>query len=333
MRLFRGHPYQKEVRLTNRVTATFHEAGHILGSAMIELVVEEGGKKHRIVFSGDIGQKDKPFVEDPSTFDHADTVILESTYGNREHAPREDGRATALAAVKHAVESGGRVVVPAFAVERAQEVLYAIGLWTREGLLPRVPVYLDSPMAIDVTKTFARHADWFDDETRELFLGSDPLRDHIELKLTPSVQDSKAINSLRKPCIVVSSSGMCTGGRIKHHLIQCLPREDCSIVFCGFQAKGTLGRQIVDGAEEVRIHGRTWPVNARIFRVEGMSAHADRSGLLGWMDRFHDIPSRVFLSHGEEEAAESLAAELRQRHPGTEIAVPDYGEVFEIPIG
>lgn len=330
MSFFRPVRYEEEIRLTNRITVSFHEAGHILGSAMIRLVVTEDGKQQTIVFSGDIGPVNRPFVNDPTIFEEADTVILESTYGDRDHPEfaGPEGEAVAAEAIEHAIEHGGRVLVPAFAVERAQEVLYHIGRLVRDGKIPRLPVYLDSPMAVNVTGIFRRYRSWFDEQTRELFDGSSPLASALDLVLIKSVAESKALNDLTKPAIIVSSSGMCTGGRIKHHLIQSIHRPECSIVFVGYQARGTLGRAIVEGEEDVRIFGRMWPVRARVFRIEGFSGHADRDGLLTWFDGFRQAPARTFLTHGEEDAAMSLADELRRRHPSCDVIVPEYGAEY-----
>ena len=185
-------------------------------------------------------------------------------------------------------------------------------------------------MAVDVTQVFMKYQSWCDDHARELFTSRPPLRDFVDVKLVRSVAESKTINNRREPGIIISSSGMCTGGRIKHHLIHNLPRAGSSIVFVGYQAHGTLGRYIVNGANEARIHGRTWPVNARIFQVGGMSAHADRTGLLTWAEHFRECPRHIFLTHGENEASESLAAELRRLRPDCEVSVPHTGDTVDL---
>ncbi len=330
MSLFHAVRYGEPVPVDDGVAAVYHEAGHILGSAMIELLVQEGGATRRVIFSGDIGQLDKPYVNDPTTFAEADTVVLESTYGNRDHPDISGNADIAAAAVQHAVENKGKVLVPAFAVERAQEVLFHIGELVRAGRIPSIPVFLDSPMAVNVTEIFRKFRSWFDEETKALFTGKHPLIEGLDLKLVRSVAESQELNDIDEACIIVSSSGMCTGGRIKHHLIHSLPHERNCIVFVGYQAHGTLGREIAEGADDVRIHGRRWPVRAKRFRLDGLSAHAGRQGLLDWVDRFETPPKHIFLTHGEEDAALALAKTLRERHPSSEVVVPEYGQVIDL---
>jgi len=328
--LFRGLQYREPVHLNDRVTVTFHDAGHILGSSMIEVVVEDGADPHRIVFSGDVGQKDKPFVENPSTFERADNVVLESTYGDRDHPVGADAEEALAKVVLETVDRGGNAVIPTFALERAQELMYHIGRLHRAGRIPKLPVFLDSPMAVDVTNIFKRHRDWFDEEARRMIESEEPPLHFPGLRLTRSVADSKAINDVRGPCIIMASSGMCTGGRIKHHLIRNLPRRESTVVFVGYQAEGTLGRRILEGDDPVRIHGRQWPVRARIERITGFSAHAGRSALVHWTDHFRECPNRIFLTHGDLDAAESLARALREAHPDCEVTIPEYGETAEL---
>jgi metallo-beta-lactamase family protein len=335
---FRAVQYGQPMEIPGRgrsgrpaLTAYFHDAGHILGSAIVELLVAGGDPPHKLVFSGDLGSANRPFVNDPSTLRNADTVVVESTYGDREHERDPGLLEDTLEVFRRTFEDGGKVVVPSFAVERAQEVMYYLAVSTRDGKLPRVPVFVDSPMAVDVTEVFARFRSWFDDRTRELLEGSSPLRRYVDLRLVRSVEESKALNELREPCVIISSSGMCTGGRVKHHLIQVLPRPECAVVFVGYQAHGTLGRRIVNREKEVRIHGRNWPVRARIHRVDGLSAHADHRGLLRWLGEFGSTPRHVFVTHGEESVALKFAGELRGRFPGAAIEVPAYEASYELP--
>ncbi len=330
MRLFRPLRYLEPVRINNRLTAVFHEAGHILGSAMAEVLVEDGGEPHRLLFSGDIGQKDKPFVDDPTPFRHADTVILESTYGNRDHAVTGDYEADLGRIIAETIGNGGNVVIPTFALERAQELVYHLGRLRRRGAVPEVPVYLDSPMAIDVTETFRRFRPWFDDDSRAMLENGEPPLRFPGLRMTRSVSESKAINESRTPSIILASAGMCNAGRIKHHLIHNLPRPESAVVFVGYQAAGTLGRRIVEGEPEVRIHGRKWPVRAAIHSVEGFSAHAGRQGLLEWVRHFEVCPSNLFLVHGEESASLALADELGRERPDCNVHVPAYGDRFVV---
>ena len=322
--------YGKPVEVTPNVSATFHDAGHILGSAMIEVNARENGRTRRIIFSGDIGQWDKPLVRDPTTFDSADYVIMESTYGDREH---EDGGdvATQLAGVINDTHRrGGNVVIPTFAVERAQELMYFLGGLVRSHRIPEMPVFLDSPMAIDITDIYRRHPECYDEEMRRLLAeGTSPLR-FAGLTMTHTTEESKAINDAPGPAIIMSTSGMCTAGRIKHHLRQNITRPECTILFVGYQANGTLGRQIVDGNPYVRIHGKDHPVRAKVAKIFGFSGHADRSGLVRWIGSFSTSPPRhVFLTHGEESAALSLAGRIGSQF-GFAVTVPEYQTEVEL---
>lgn len=330
MRKFEGFPYRAAVPVAKGVTAMFHDAGHILGSSSVALTVRDQGRDHRIVFSGDIGQADRPIVEDPETFAAADWVVMESTYGDRDHrkaGPPDEEVATAM---RQTLERGGRVVIPAFAVERAQEVLYHLARFAKDGAIPKTRVYLDSPMAVNVTDVFGRYTDWFDQPTRDFLVGEDAWVRYLDLHLVRSVDESKHINATKGPCIIVSSSGMCTAGRVKHHLKYTLPRDDSLVVLVGYQAHGTLGRHLANGGETARIHGREWPVRARVMQIHGMSAHADRAALLDWIGHFRACPRRVFLTHGEERAAVSLAAAIRRRRPRCSVATPKYRKAFEL---
>lgn len=324
--LLQGVRYGRRISLQDRVHVTFHDAGHILGSAMIE--VEAEGR--RIIFSGDIGQHGKPFIGDPTALQRADWVVMESTYGNRDHIETASDIETTLESEIHkTLGRGGKLIIPTFAMERAQELIYYLGKLRRDGRIGDFPVYLDSPMAVDITGVFMKYRDWFDSETQQM------LRDgHAPLKFpgmvySRSVEQSRAINSETKPSIIMAPSGMCTGGRIKHHLRLNIGNSRNTILFVGYQGRGTLGRQIRDGAREVRIHGMNWPVAAHIERIEGLSAHADRTGLLAWLGGFDPGVRRVFLTHGEEEAGAALARAIHETH-GLDAVVPEYGQSFEL---
>jgi metallo-beta-lactamase family protein len=321
--------YLEPVRLKEGLTARFHDAGHILGSAMISIDAREGGLRRSILFSGDIGQWNKPIVHDPSHFAAADYVVMESTYADRDHAdpgPIEDLLAAVLS---ETAARGGNVLIPVFALERAQELLYYIARLVRDGRIRRVPVFLDSPMAIEATEVFARYPELLDPEARAFLTGSDSkLFDFPGLRFSRTVEESKSINDYKGPCVILAGSGMCNAGRIKHHLGQNIERPECTVLFVGYQAVGTLGRQIVDGRKQVRIHGRTLEVGARIARIHGFSGHADRSGLLRWLDGFEKAPRRLFLTHGEENGALDLAEEIRKR--GWTVAVPEYLDSYTL---
>jgi len=327
--LFAPAAYDAPIALGGSVTAVFRDAGHILGSSMIELEAGDGPAARRIVFSGDIGQRDKPLVRDPSRFEVADTVVMESTYGDREHSDPKAVEDQVARIVNETVARGGNLVIPVFAVERAQEVLYVLGRLLAEKRIPRLMTVLDSPMAVEVTRLFARHRSILDDEARALFRAGQAPLDFPGLKLFRTVEESKTVNAIRGSCVILAGSGMANAGRIKHHLLANIERPASTILFVGYQARGTLGRQIVEGRPEVRINGRPVAVQARIERLDGFSGHAGRAGLLDWLGSLRRPPRRLFLVHGEEEAGSALAAEIRRRL-GWEAVIPEYGQAFEI---
>jgi metallo-beta-lactamase family protein len=327
--LFEGVDYRTPVRIAEGVTATWHDAGHILGSAMIEIAVTENGETRKIVFSGDIGQPGKPLISDPSTFKHADYVIMESTYGERDHVRNGNIEDQLEVIIRETVGRGGNVVIPVFAVERAQELMYYISRLVHADRIPDIPIFLDSPMASDVTNIFRKHRHWLDDETRELISSKEPPLQFPGLKITRSTEESISINRIITPCIIMAPAGMCNAGRIKHHLRLNIGRDESTILFVGHQAKGTLGRRILDGEREVRILGRTRRVYAKIKSIDGLSAHADRSGLIDWLSHLETPPRRLFLTHGEEDASLALARTIRDRL-GWEATVPEYASVVDL---
>ena len=325
----RPEAYNTPVKISEDVTVTFHEAGHILGSAMLEFEVRQRGESLRIIFSGDIGQWERPLIHDPTLFSAADYIVMESTYGDRDHAEGGDIEDQLARIVNTTVEAGGKVIIPTFAVERAQELMYYISRLVHENRIPDIPVYLDSPMAVDVTKIFRRHRDRFDDETWDYInQGESPLQ-FPGLQISRSTAQSKAINARTEPSIVMSTSGMCTAGRIKHHLRQNISRTESTILFVGYQGHGTLGRQILGGRPEVRIHGRNCPVKANIAQIYGFSGHADRRALLRWVKHFGKAPRRLFLTHGDEDAALSLANHIRT-DLDWRVLVPDYESTVDL---
>jgi metallo-beta-lactamase family protein len=328
--LLQAVPYNEPVKVNSHVSVRFHDAGHILGSAMIELEVCSHGEPRRVLFSGDIGQWDRPIIRDPSVFTEADYVVMESTYGNRLHENHHRDVETQLADVIHkTIDQGGNVVVPIFAIERAQEMIYHLSCLVRAGRVPSLPVFLDSPMAADVTDIFRRHRDDFDDDMREMLAaGCSPLG-FPGLKIVRTIEESMTINHRKTPSIILSTSGMCTAGRIKHHLVHNISRPECTILFVGYQSQGTLGRQILDGSPKVRIHGRCRFVKANIAQIHGFSGHADRAGLLRWLGHFQKPPRQLFLTHGEEEQSLSFAAHVRESL-GWNVAVPQYQEAVEL---
>jgi len=327
--LLRPASYEETVKLGDEASFVFHDAGHILGSAMIELKLHSGGRRRRVIFSGDIGQQEKPIIRDPAVFSEADYIIMESTYGNRVHASHSDIEVRLAEIINETVAAGGNVVIPIFAIERAQELTYHISRLRHDGRIPPLSVFLDSPLAANVTDVFRRHRECFDLETWKLITDGDAPFGFPGLQMVRSQEDSMAINRHKEPAIIMSTSGMCTAGRIKFHLRRNIDRPECAILFVGFQAKGTLGRQIVEGRKEVRIHGRTLPVNARVEQIHGFSGHADRDALLGWLGHFHNPPRRLFLVHGEEDEALSLAGQIREEK-GWEVTVPEYRQTVAV---
>ena len=306
------------------IKARLRNAGHILGSSILELWFEENDESIKMVFSGDLGKKDQLIVRDPQDVFDADYLFLESTYGNRLHRSFEDSKQEMLEAIKYAVSNHEKVIIPAFAVERTQEILYILGEFQRAGFLADIPIYLDSPLAIKATEIFRKNKKYYDSEARAIVdQGYDPFN-MPNLKYTPSTNESIAINENKGSAIVIAGSGMCTAGRIKHHLKHNLWREGASIVIVGFQAKGTTGRQIVDGARHVKIFRENVSVNAKVFTIGGFSAHADQKDLLEWVSHFESSP-KVFVIHGESEASKTLAGKLKERFQ-LEVHVPQWKE-------
>ncbi len=321
--------YDETVRLNDGLSVRFRDAGHILGSAMVEIEVRENGSVRTLVFSGDIGQPDMPFVRDPSRFRAADYVVVESTYGDRDHEDPASVRDLLGAIIRETAAAGGNVVIPTFAIERAQDLMFHLSRLVHDGAVPRLPVYLDSPMAREVTQAFERHDEFFDEETRALFAsGRNPFR-FPGLTIVRTTEESKAVNAARGPAVIMAGSGMVTGGRIKHHLVQNIARPESTVLFVGYQARETLGRQILEGRPEVRILGRTLPVRARVTKISGFSAHADRRELDRWLDGFEKAPRRLFVTHGDADVAAGMGERVR-RARGWTVEVPDYLEVWDL---
>ncbi len=326
---FRPVQFGRPTALDDAVEVRYRDAGHILGSAMIEITLRDGGRSRTIVFSGDLGQWGRPLTRDPSEPARADEVIMESTYGDRDHDPPPDLPGRLAKIITRTADRGGNVLIPTFAIDRAQELMLYLGQLARDRRIPRMTVFLDSPMAIDATTIYKNYASFLDEETRQMLAeGRNPFQ-FPGLNLARTGAQSRAINDARGPCIIMAGAGMCTGGRIKHHLRQNLPKPESTVIFAGFQAHDTLGRQILDGNPEVRIHGKPYPVKARIERLEGLSAHADRTGLMRWLRGLPQPPQRLFLTHGEAAAMDSLAGHIRGETDCT-VVTPEYGSRFAL---
>ncbi|RJQ25951.1 MAG: MBL fold metallo-hydrolase [Peptococcaceae bacterium] len=326
---FRRYNYNEVFPLAPGVRARFADAGHILGSAMIELWVEEDGAMTKLVFSGDIGNDDQPIVNDPSAIAEADCVIMESTYGDRLHKQCADELELLHDIIMETYRKGGNLVIPAFAVERTQDLLYHLSLLIEEKRMPPMTVYIDSPLAIAATAIFRRNRQCFDQETCDfLERGNDPFG-LPEFKFTKTTEESRALNEIKGGAIIISASGMCEAGRIRHHLKHNLWRPESTVLFVGYQAQGTLGRQILDGSKNVRIFGEEIAVQADIRLMECYSAHADQQGLMKWVRKFNPVPRRIFVAHGEPEAAGVLAG-LINAELGPVAAVPAWLESVDL---
>ena len=327
--LLKEIPYKYPVDLNNSVKVCFHDAGHILGSAMIKVIVHDQNERKNVIFSGDIGQWDKPLIKDPTLFDEADYVVMESTYGDRNHDKPQEVDEKLCRVVNETVKAGGNVLIPTFAIERAQELLFHFSRLVREDKIPYLMIFLDSPMAVGITKVFEHFKKFLDKETLDLFREGQSPFDFPGLRLVESSEASKAINQIKGPTIIMAGSGMITGGRIKHHLIRNITRPESTLLFVGYQAAGTLGRLILDGKQEVRIHGQFYPVKMRIEEILGFSAHADKDDLIRWLDNFKLPPQRIFLTHGEEKSIKSLSDYIRSKK-GWKVSTPEYQEEFEL---
>ncbi len=318
--------YDQPLELSPGIKATFRDAGHVLGSAFIELEVEEGNDVKKVTFSGDLGNLGQHVVPDPELPHECDLVVVESTYGDRDHRPVADSIAELAEAVNATLDRGGNVIIPTFALERAQDVLFYLGQLRRAGEIPECPIYLDSPLAIDITGVYRRHPECLDEKLREMLAAGERPFAFANVHFTRSTEESKRLNDANK-VIIIAGSGMCTGGRVLHHLRHNLWREESSVVIVGYQAQGTLGRALVDGARHVRIYGEEIPVKAKIYTINGFSAHADRSGLLRWLGPCRG--KRALLVHGEEHALHALRDAVRSELGMTaEIARP--GEAVEV---
>ena len=324
-----GYGYEEWYRVNGNVRVMMMDAGHILGSAITILEIVENGRTVRLGFSGDLGRPQTLLLRDPEIARDLDYLIIESTYGNREHGMLKDSQDELVNTVRETIARGGKVIIPSFAVERTQEIVYTLHLKTETGELPRVPVYVDSPLAIDATDVFRLHAECFNDDIREHMLQHDDPFGFHGLHYTRSVDESKKINTLPEPCIIISANGMCEAGRILHHLKNNLEDKRNTILFVGYQAENTLGRRIVDGARKVRIFGDEYAVNAQVAMANGFSAHADHSELIDWVNQVKANLKGVFVVHGEPEASQAFATDLRTLGSFT-VTVPEPKQTIEL---
>jgi metallo-beta-lactamase family protein len=323
---FAVHRYHEPWSLFDGVEVRYFDAGHILGSALTTFEFRHGGRTLRLGMSGDLGRPGRPILRDPEVHPGVEVLVLESTYGDRFHTPADATERALAEIVQRTAARGGRLLVPAFAVGRTQELVATFHELCERGQVPDLPIYVDSPMARDATGVFVRHPECFDDETRRRFeQGQGAPFGFGRLRYVATADESRALNDLDGPCIILAGSGMCEGGRIVHHLRHGLGNARNTVLFVGFQAEGTLGRRLRDGAESVSLFGEPLRVRAEIQALDGFSAHADQGELLAWVSRLDPVPRRIFLVHGEPGPAETLARVLGARL-GVEVRVPERGE-------
>lgn len=340
LELFKPVHYDEIIEIDENIQVRFNDAGHMLGSAIIEVWVTENGKTQKTVFTGDLGNNDIPLLDSPTMIESADYLVMESTYGNRLHMRNDEKANLFLNIVSETLEKGGRVVIPSFAVGRTQEILYELDSIKQNSQedeafakkyeeLMKASVYVDSPLAISATEVFKKNTDLFEEEVKEkIESGENPL-DFPGLKFTRTADESKALNEIQEPCIIISASGMCEVGRIKHHLKHNLWDPNSTILFVGYQAPGTLGRSIVEGAKKVKIFGEEIAVNARIEYIEGYSGHADQEWLMNFIYSFITKPKHIFLVHGEPEGQVVLKQKIKEE-TGIAVTIPEFGDVYDL---
>lgn len=335
LKQFVGIGYGRPYKLFPGITLTFYDAGHILGSAIVVLDIEDEAAKRdvRLVFSGDLGRPDRPILRDPSFIDGADILLIESTYGNRLHPDLEEASDKLKNIINETYSRGGKLIVPAFAVGRTQELVYRIHqLVEARDIPPKLPIYVDSPLAIDATGIYRLHPEAYDEEIAQFILadhGSDPFGFDM-MRYTRSTSESKELNFLREPAVIISASGMAEAGRILHHLKNNIEDERNTILIVGWQAPNTLGRRLVEEQPQVKIFGEPYHLKAQVETINGFSAHADRQELLQWTSHLQKRPQHTFIVHGEEEAAFSFAAALRNEQKLANVVVPELGQKFSV---
>ena len=339
LELFKPIKYDEIIEIDENIKLRFNDAGHMLGSSIIEIWVTENGKTEKIVFTGDLGNNDIPLLSSPTMIESADYLVMESTYGNRLHMRNDNKAELFLNIVSETIDKGGSVVIPSFAVGRTQEILYELNKLKEKNddeefikkykKLMQIPVYVDSPLAISATEVFNKNKDLFDYDVQEAMKKGDNPLEFPGLKFTRTVEESKQLNESNEPAIIISASGMCDVGRIKHHLKHNLWNPNSTILFVGYQAPGTLGRKIIEGAKKVKIFGEEIAVNARIEYIEGYSGHADQEWLLNFVYSFFTKPKHIFLVHGEEEGQEVLRDKIIE-NTNIPVTIPNYGEEYTL---
>ncbi len=328
--LLRSQSYYQAFEPAPGVRVRYLDAGHILGSAIAEIWVTEAGQTTKLVCSGDLGQKHQPIIQDPDYAAEADYVLMESTYGDRLHEAHSDRIQKLREIILETVRSQGNLIIPAFAIGRTQDLLYHLKTLFYEGAIPKMPVYIDSPMAVSVTEIYRNNPECYDAETRKLFAEHESPFEFSNLHFVRTAEESKQLNATAKGAIIISANGMCEAGRILHHLKHNLWKPQSHILFVGYQAEGTLGRRLLEGAKVVKIMGEQINVQAQIDSIAGFSAHADQNGLLDWISHFDKAPRGLFIIHGENGAQQTLADLIRQQKYALETFIPHWGERFEL---
>ncbi len=318
-----GYPYKERIKVSPQISIEFHDAGHILGSAIVEVYIEGDNQKKKLVFSGDLGRYNKPILRNPQAISSADILLVESTYGNKEN-PVDNPKIALANAINTAFDKGGCVLIPAFAVGRTQTLIYYFKQLIEERKIPSVPIFVDSPMGISATGIYKRNKIFhtMNDDAVSIF-------NYQNVRYCRSQQESIAINNIKNRCIIISSSGMCNGGRILHHLYNRLPKPNDTVLFVGYQSEGTRGRKILDGDKTTRIFGEEVEVKCNIVHLDGLSAHADKNELFKWLKNFKSAPKQTFTVHGETESMNLYAQNIRNTF-GWNVTVPDYLESFEL---
>ncbi len=315
--------YKQPIQIGKGIEVSFHDAGHVLGSSIIKVKANANGQQRTILFSGDIGRPRRPIVHDPALIAEADYILVESTYGDRVHQGPTDTKKMIADVINSTKEAGGNIIVPSFALERAQELLYYINELLLADAIPHLKVFLDSPMAARITKVFQKHRELFDEDMTEFVEHNESPFKFPGLNMVGTSDQSKALNHMKGTIMVIAGSGMCTGGRVKHHLVNNIANPRNTIMFVGYQAVGTLGRRIVDGEKEVRILGQKYRIKARVVRINGFSAHADRDELFKWLGALERPPRKVFVVHGESESAQRFGDYINEK-TGWPVVVPAY---------
>ncbi len=328
MKQFKGMVYQQKKRILPNVTLCLNDAGHILGSSIVELWLEDEGQRRKLVFSGDLGRSGMPILEDPAVISDADMVIMESTYGDRMHRSWDETQKEISEVLSIATNGNGNVLIPAFSVGRTQEILYLFAKYYKQWNLDRWDIFLDSPLAIEATRIFMNHTDLFDDDMQALLQENKQQSILPNLHISRTTNQSMALNRVHSGAIIIAGSGMCSGGRIKQHLKHNVWRSDCHVIISGFQARGTLGRKLVDGAKRIKLWGETVRVAASVHTIGGLSAHADQTGLKNWYGNFKNRPP-IVLVHGEEQAQECLS-EVLQTELNANVTIAKYKQKINL---